>query len=95
MTVFISEHPGTPYRMGGVLPRPTATYPITSATTATYPGAGAGFIRAIADAGSFLNVNLATTSTAALSSTNSIRLAPNVPELIAVSTGFCVQVQST
>jgi hypothetical protein len=93
MAVFISEHPSDASHRQPATKAATAFYELSSASAATLQG-GTKFVRAVADAGSFLN-NSTTSGTLTLTSTNSWRLPANVPEIFAVSTGNKLQAAST
>lgn len=95
MAVSITEYGGAvPYR-NPARGFPIASYSISSLSTGNFPSAGAGYIRAIADAGSLLTV-LSTSTATTLTSTNATRIAANAPpELFAVSTAFRIMCAST
>ena len=95
MTLFVSEYRGNaPYRQDPKVGTPCAMYNLSSAAAVSLQ-AGTKYIRVSADVGTLLN-NSTTSGTLTLTSTNSIRVSPNVPgELFAVSTNFKLQAAST
>lgn len=92
MTIYITEHQGHPLSQ---LPnnRPLAAYALSSAAAVSL-SAGADYVRATADGGSYLGLYGSTT--VALTSTNAFRIPANAPgELFPVSTSFKIQAAST
>ncbi len=95
MAVFVTEHQGGNNYRQPINQMPLVSYFLSSTTNPATPQSGTKYIRVSADAASFLALGL-TSSTTALTSTNSFRVPANAPpELFSVSTSFKIQATST
>lgn len=95
MAVFITEHTGRNNYRQTINQSPLVSYLLSSASGSVFPQAGTGYIRVVADAGSFLAIGN-TSSTTTLTSTNAFRISANqLGEEFAVSTASRIVAQST
>lgn len=93
MTVYVTEHAGIgPYRQP-YTQTALASYSLTSASTLGLLSASAKYVRVSADAASLISF-VASTTAAALTSTNAFRIPANTIELFGVA-GLRIMAAST
>ena len=96
MTVYVNEFQGVAglFREPAIK-SPLASYSISSASTANFPGAGVSYVTLSADAGSLVNL-WSSSSGLTLTSSNAMRLAGALPPIpFAVSTLYRIQAAGT
>lgn len=77
MTLYVSEHARAGFSGVGNTSLPITSFSLTSASTFQFPQVGSNFVRLTADSGCY--VAFSTSTAAALTSTNALRIPPNAP----------------